>query len=1127
MSDSKSRPEEPSPKQGLPGDDDRTLSGEVSSVLRPRTPESSFTARQILANRFEIIRFIAQGGMGEVYEALDKELNERVALKTIRFELAKKGQTVERFKREIQLARRVTHPNVCRTFDVFRHQESNADGSLYETLIVSMELLRGETLDQHIHRVKQLSTEEALPLIEQMAAGLQAAHQAGVVHRDFKSNNVILMEQLSADGGVRAVITDFGLARAAISGGESLTGTLDMVGTPAFMAPEQLDGSEITPATDVYALGIVIYQMLTGKLPFSGESALSTALKRLTTPPPSPREIVPGLPREWETAVLRCMERKPEKRFASAEEVAKALRGERVAPPKRSLAESAILRSAAVLVLLAIVLGGGYYATKKHTESKQEQTATSPSTPARKSIAVLGFQDLSDKKTGGTIGDILAESLWSQLDTDELRFIPRGQVEEMKSNLGIRDDANPSKEALARIGQYLGCDVLVVGSYRKDSSAKKPVKWDAHLVRTKDGASLGGSVHREGTESDLNEMAAEAGKLFRGTLDVKLTPAEEARIDSSFSTNAEALEFFSEAREKQRLFDLLGATKLLEKAVAADPNFVQAHGALAEAWSDLGFETKAADEAKKAMDLSAKLSPEGKGVAAGRYFEMTRDWDKAIQQYAQLWTLYGDDPEYGLLLARSQTMGGKAQAALTTLQQLKDKAPGPGLQARAALATADAYDLLGNHQDQLTAATTAAEKAQSLKANLLLARARIQQCWALINTSQADKAKPLCEEARSLNQQVGDRLGLARATNEVANAYWKAGDNTSAKPLFEQALSIAQSIGDKLDEAGAQMNLANIQFQSGEMQKATESYKRTISIAKEQGDKNTLAMAEHNLGLIYYRQGDAKRGSETLLRAISGAREIGDQDTEARTLNDLCGYSLQAGEVERADLSCQQSLRLREKMEDRVALARTLANWGDVKRARGDLAAAKQNYEKALAIMEDLGQKDDAALFRIGLATFALDETRAADAKKLAETAITELIAEKDTDGEAGARSVLAQVLLSQGDRPNAIAQSQQAQQLAAKVGDKIVELEARITEIRASLPQSNPAESETKLKTIEQEAKKAGFVQVAYEARLALAEVQTRSGKTATGQLTRRALAQEAKAKGFGLIAREAENGK
>ena len=1126
MSDSKSRPDRPSPDASSHGDAERTLSGELSAAPRSRSTDSAFSPRQVLANRFEVIRFIAQGGMGEVYEAVDRELNERVALKTVRFDLAQKEQTLERFKREIQLARRVTHPNVCRTFDVFRHQESNADGASRDTLIVSMELLRGETLDQRIHRQKQLSTEEALPLIEQMSAGLHAAHQAGVVHRDFKSNNVILMEQPSSGSTIRAVITDFGLARSAISGGESLTGTLDLLGTPAYMAPEQLDGGEITPATDVYALGIVIYQMLTGKFPFSGESALSMALKRLTTPPPSPREIIPELPREWEAVVLRCMERKPENRFASAEEVAKALRGERVAPPRRSISESPVVRVLAALVLAAIIVAGGYFAIKKGSGSKLQDSVATPAGPVRTSVAVLGFQNLSGKKISDTTGDILAENLWSQLDTDELRFISPSQVDDMKKNLGVGEDAAPSKEMLSKIGQYLGCDVLVLGSYQKDSSSKPArVDWNAHLVRAKDGESLG-SVQRTGTESNLNEMTAAAGRLFREKLGVRLSAAEEARMDSSLSTDAAALQFFSKAREKQRTFDLLGAARLLEKAVVADPSFVQAHGLLAEAWSDLGFETKATEEAKKAMDLSAKLSPEGKGLVAGRYYEMTRDWDKATQQYAQLWTLYGDDPEYGLLLAKSQASGGKAQAALTTLQQVKQRALAPGLAARVELATADAQVSLGNHQEQLTAANSAAEKAQALRANLILARARIQQCWALLNLGQADKAKPLCGEARTLNQNAGDQLGLARATNDVAYGYWRNGDNATAKPLFEQALSISQAIGDKSDEAGAQLNLANIEYQSGEVQKAIESYKRVISIAQERGDKNAIGMAEQNLGAIYYTIGDAKNGAEMYRRTIAITRETGDKETEARALNNFCAASLQSGEVQQAQESCQASLKIRKEMADKADVARTLANQGDVLRARGNLPEAKQSYEQALAIQDDLKQKSDAAYLRISLATLAIDENRAGDAKKFAETALTELIAEKDPDGEAGARAVLAQVALLQGDRNGSATQSQEAQKLAIKAGDKIVELEAQITEVRANSPNSSPAQSEAKLKAIQQEAKKGGFAQVAFEARLALGEVQTRNGKAVEGKATLRALAQEAKSKGFELMARKAQNG-
>jgi ATP/maltotriose-dependent transcriptional regulator MalT len=241
----------------------------------------------------------------------------------------------------------------------------------------------------------------------------------------------------------------------------------------------------------------------------------------------------------------------------------------------------------------------------------------------------------------------------------------------------------------------------------------------------------------------------------------------------------------------------------------------------------------------------------------------------------------------------------------------------------------------------------------------------------------------------------------------------------------------------------------------------------------------------------------------------------------------LCAASLQAGEVERASQSCQQSLEIRRALQDKGDVAKSLTNSGDVQRARGDLAAAKQSYDKALPILNELNQKSDAAYLQISMATLALDENRVADAKKLAETAMAELVAEKDPDGEGTCRAILAQVSLLQGDRPGAVTQSQEAQKLALKAGDKIVELEARITETKAALPTSSLAASEARLKAIEQEAKKGGFAQVAFEARLALGEVQSKSGKTISSKATLQALAQEAKAKGFGLIAQKAENGK
>ena len=264
----------------------------------------AFCAGDLVASRYRVVRFIARGGMGEVYEAEDGELGVRVALKTIAAERARHGEALDRFRREIRLARGITHPNVCRIFDVGFHDTR---------AFFTMELLEGETLAQHLRRRGRFSPEEALPILRQIAAGLDAAHHAGVIHRDFKCQNVTLV---AAGSGLRAVITDFGLARPSVpKDGISVDGTL--LGSPAYMAPEQVEGRAVTAACDVYAFGVVLFELLTGRVPFRGSTVFATAAKRLTEPPPSVRPLAPDVSPAREQVILRCLARRPADRFAS------------------------------------------------------------------------------------------------------------------------------------------------------------------------------------------------------------------------------------------------------------------------------------------------------------------------------------------------------------------------------------------------------------------------------------------------------------------------------------------------------------------------------------------------------------------------------------------------------------------------------------------------------------------------------------------------------------------------------------------------------------------------------------------------------------------------------------------
>jgi len=299
---------------------------------------------ELLAERFRIIRLVGSGGMGEVYEAFDELLNQTIALKTIRPEIVGEPQMEERFRREVLLARQVTHPNVCRVFDYVRTEKLG---------FLTMEFLDGETLAHFLRRQKRLKLDEARPLIDQMVAALTAAHRAGVVHRDFKGANVFLTTE--RDGGTRVVVTDFGLARStSLPGDETATGM--GAGTPAFMAPEQLEGRPVGPAADIYALGLVMYEMATGSPPYPGDSPLQVAVRRLREKPKRPRAVAPDVDSKWESVILRCLEYEPEDRFPEASGVMKSL-ASRYSLPWFRIKKSWRIGTVAVVAVLSVAVG--------------------------------------------------------------------------------------------------------------------------------------------------------------------------------------------------------------------------------------------------------------------------------------------------------------------------------------------------------------------------------------------------------------------------------------------------------------------------------------------------------------------------------------------------------------------------------------------------------------------------------------------------------------------------------------------------------------------------------------------------------------------------------------------------
>ena len=402
-------------------------------------PESTNTIDDgpvLIAGRYALLSLLGSGAMGTVYRASDTELDEIVALKVLKKELAGSADMLERFRREVKLARRVTHRNVARTFDIGEHLGDR---------FLTMEYIAGQMLAIRLERYGRLDPHEAAAIARDIAGGLAAAHAAGVVHRDLKPENVVI----ATDG--RAVITDFGIARAlaeaeharggGLRGRPAATFAGAIVGTPAYMAPEQVEGrADLDARADLYALGVMLYELATGETPWPGDSAFSVAAARLLNPPPDPRKIVPDLPDTFVAIVHKLMARDREERFESAEETARAL----------------------------AVVGSGLTRT----------LVTAPRVPVRvaqKRIAVMPIANL-----GELADNYLADAVGEEL-ADRLGTLP-----------GVAVTARGDTQRLAGLdareaGRALGVDAVISGSVRRTG---KTVKIALRLVTVQDGFQL-------------------------------------------------------------------------------------------------------------------------------------------------------------------------------------------------------------------------------------------------------------------------------------------------------------------------------------------------------------------------------------------------------------------------------------------------------------------------------------------------------------------------------------------------------------------------------------------------------------------------------------------------------------
>jgi len=1112
--------------------------------------DRSFPVGELVAGRYRVVRFIAAGGMGEVYEVEDLELGGHLALKTIQPNAANASTAIRRFKREISLARKITHPNACRIYDMGTHETGPGSGGV---LFLTMELLAGETLASHAARKRRWSMGEALPLIEQMAAALHAGHAAGIIHRDFKSGNVVLVEPRDPAEGVRAVVTDFGLARPAQDSDLHLTtisGDDVMVGTPAYMAPEQVQGKTLTSAADIYALGIVIYEMVTGVRPFDGGSALTVATKRLIEAPPAPRLYAPDLDPGWEAAILRCLEREPSDRFDTALEVARAFRDagaasppspeagavrdpapRRPGPARRELGRA--WKAAATLLLVAGLSAVGYWARGRITASAgvgagpDGSTGTGP-VVARRSLAVLGFQNVSAREDKTWLGTAIAEMLTTDLGAgDAIRVVPTELVEAVRRDLGVGQRSTLSRDQLLHARRALAADFVVDGSYTlvgEGSSALLRV--DLRLHDTASGELVESSAGT-GTERQLFDLLSRAGASFRRRLGLsELSPAQALTVEASLPSDAEAARLYSEGLGKLRSAEAIAARDLLEQAVAKAPEHAMLRAALARAWSQLGYEGRALEEARKAATLSDPLPEQHRLLIEAQLYETSQEWPRAVQSYRELRDRFPDDVGFALRLANAQTRAGGPDEALVTIEAIRALALPASEDPRVDLEEARAFAEKGDYKRLLELAGVAAEKARSAGSASLEARARLQQAGALYRLGDLDRAMEVANAGGAQAEAIGDQGLHARFLEYTAMAVNDKGDLGGAARLLERAAEIHRGLGDKTSVGRILINLGNVRLAQGSLDAAQSQYDEALTLFTETGARLEAAQALNGIGAQLLNRGELRLAQEKYQAAIVLLGELGERLELAAVLTNVGEIAYLRGDLTGSRGLHEEALAINREAGDMVGVGYDLFRLGVVFGAAGDFAVATRRFEEAIRTQERVGDAIGVAETRLNFAEVKTAAGEAEAAESLSRQAEQTLRAEGAADLQTLADLSLADSLLAQGRAADARAVIQRAELAARETSDQRVRLGVVISSSRIRAASGEPGDAAASLVALDQvtaEATKVEYVAYALEARLAAGSIAHRAGLREQARARLAKLADDAESHGFTRIQREA----
>ncbi|MEO8669830.1 MAG: protein kinase [Tahibacter sp.] len=924
------------------------MSEPVPELFRPdssATLTGSFGSHElasgdVLSGRFRIVGVLGVGGMGVVYRAHDLSLGLDIAIKLLRPELARRPEAFERFKQELLLARQVSSPHVVRIHDIAQHE-----GRWF----ISMDFIDGDSLERRLEQATKPTIDQAIAWTRCLLGGLAAAHHRGVIHRDLKPANILL------DRDENAFITDFGVARSLGATGMTQSGII--VGTPEYLSPEQARGDRVDARSDLYAIGLIVYEMLSGRLPFSVGTPAETVMQRLVRSPPSLARSRPDLPHWLHAFVDRLLRLTPAHRFASANDALQALEQRRV--PRAPLNRRALLLG---ILAVSAVLAAADGMRRLLEFPRSDSVAVTPVIETTPHFSVLPISAPPDDAELHALARVIEEHARSGLRNDPaIAVAPRERIiaaiaraapganDEMLLRR-LADVSRASNDGQLIHGRVIRRpDGLSLQLLRFDPSSGADVPLGSDLVGDSAAALMDRYIAAPGTL--LGAHPANPASPLQGTDAVALGNALLA-LDAGHPDAALAA---LNTKFDDPMNPLLTRARLdaQEAARLEQP---------AQATRDAVLALPAHDENAASVELRA------------RALRGNRDTQAAAALLRRARITFPHDPGLVLLDAEIQIAGGDQVGAQLLLQGY------------------------------------VATDAQDVRAWFLLGRAAIEQ-------GQAQRAvEDYLVHALVLATRSADTRGEADAHNALGVGYERLGQLDAAIEQYTRAAAMRAQLGDVRDHATSLRNLAIVQAVQGNRADAEVNLQLARVELEKLGDRASLADLHNDRGVVAEERGDYVAALAAYREALALRQQLNLPSAVALSLNNVGFCYFQLGEIDNAAVYWQQALSQFEQINDRSGALHVTQSIGLLEIARGHFKAASERLRKSVSQAEDLQLPEEVAVGHVYLAELALAEGHYAETLDEATLARGAFARRDDQRGLAEADLMLARARLALGD---------------------------------------------------------------------------------------------------------------